>query len=72
MVKNSNRNVIASVVLAYILKTFTYVVGGFNFGNKPLLSLYSLYDFIILLIYTSIILFVINKIIAKKDQNKKK
>ena len=72
MVKNSNKNVIASVVLAYILKTITYAVGDFNFGNKPLLSLYSLYDFIILLIYCSIILFVINKIIAKKEQNKKK
>ena len=72
MVKNSNKNVFISVCFALILKRITYAVGGFNFGDKPLLSLYSLYDFIILLIYTSIILFVINKIIAKKDQNKKK
>ena len=72
MVKNSNKNFIIAVVLAYILKRITYSVGDFNFGNKPLFSLYSLYDFIILLIYYSAILYVINKIIAKKGGNKKK
>lgn len=72
MVKNSNKNYVIAVVLAYILKRITYAVGDFNFGNKPLLSLDSLYDFIILLIFYSAILYVINKIIAKKGQNKKK
>ena len=70
MKKNLNKDMFFAVITAFLLKRITYAIGGFNFSNAPLFSLYSLYDLIILLIYSAIIQYVINKIRAKKDQNK--
>lgn len=72
MVKNQNKILVISFFLALLLKSITYAIGDFSFAKKSLFSLYSLYDFIILLIYYSAIQYVINKIIAKKAQDKKK
>ena len=72
MIKKTNRYTIIAILLAFVLKRITYAIGDFDFATAPLFSLYSLYDFIIFIIYGLIIQYVINKIMAKKDQNKEK
>jgi hypothetical protein len=59
-----------ALFFAFLLKQITYSIGNFNFANASLFSLYSLCDFIILIIYAAIIQYIIIKIMAKRDQIK--
>jgi len=61
MLKDSINSMIA-MFFAFLLSRITYGIGNFDFRNSPFFSLKSFYDFIILLIYYLISLFVINKI----------
>lgn len=72
MLKDLPKYTIISFFLAILLKRLTYLIGNFNFGNAPFLSLYTLYDLIIFIIFYIIIQYVIKKIMSKKDQNKEK
>ena len=56
-----------SILSALFLEQITCVIGGFNFATAPLFSLYSLYGFVIFVIYGAIIQYVINKIMDKRS-----
>lgn len=63
-------NTVIAFLIAFFLKGMTYGIGNFSFVGSPLFSRNFLYDFIILLFYYLLSLFVINKIRSKKEQNK--
>ena len=70
MIKKWNISIFIAFFLAFILKRITYVIGGFSFANAPLISLYSLYDCLILIVYGIIIENIITKVMSKKGKNK--
>ena len=55
---------------SFLLKGITYSVGNFSFANAPFFSMKFVYDCIVLLIYYFLVLFIINKVIAKKKSKK--
>ncbi|MBU3106445.1 hypothetical protein [Clostridium gasigenes] len=62
----------SAIFIALLLKGITYEVGGFNFANAPLFSLYFVYDCIVLVTYGVTIEYVIQKIRANKEKKRRK
>ncbi|MBU3102733.1 hypothetical protein [Clostridium gasigenes] len=71
MIRSTIYTMIA-IFIALLLKGITYEVGGFNFANAPLFSLYFVYDCIILVAYGVTIEYVIQKTRANKDKKRQK
>ena len=69
MLKDSMKTMIA-FFFAFLLRGITYAIGNFDFRDSPLFSSRFFYDCIILLIYYSLSLFVIDKIKNKKQRIK--
>jgi len=70
MLKDSINTMIA-LFLAFTIKGITYGIGNFDFGNSPLFSLKFFYDWIILIVYYLISLFIIGKIRNKPTLREK-
>lgn len=66
MIKDSIKTMIA-LFFAYLLSGITYSIGNFDFRNAPIFSSKFFYNLIILLIYYLLFLFIINKMINKKE-----
>jgi len=64
-------NTMIAMFFAFLLSGITYGIGNFDLRNSPMFSLNSFYNLIILLIYYSIYLFVINKITNKSTLKEK-
>lgn len=71
MLRNSIKTMIA-LFFAFFLRGLTYALGNFDFSSSPLFSLEFFCDWIILLIYYILSLFVIAKIRNKKNIAKDK
>ncbi|NBI08312.1 hypothetical protein [Senegalia massiliensis] len=65
--KKSFKNVII-IILTLFLQDITYKIGGFNYGNAPILSVETFYDFVIFAFYYISISYILDKTIMKNDE----